>query len=271
MKQWYSFALVFLSIASISVFVGGDALASLAWQKYRSPKIAILLVRDDVELTMSIGNYYFNGGAYDLETAGRAYRKAVSINPKVLWGHYQLARIYFVKGNYEQALEEINRELEANPENLRSLYIRGLIYGYRNQVGLPAQAGDLELAENDFRRFTYWAPSEWAGYNDLAWILSKEAKYQDAKDTVLLALSRTTDVERNPWLWNALGLAELNLGEYEAAKESFEKAQSAAATLSREDWQKSYPGNSPNGAEAGLTAFRETIRSNLEKTNSFLQ
>src|SRR3990172_10167699 len=122
----------------------------------------------DAGFLMRQGNFYFNGGAYDLEKAERAFQRAVRIEPGILWGHYQLARIYFVKGNFDKAIEEINKELEANPENLRSLYVRGLIYGYRNQFG------DLELVENDFRRFTYWAPSEWAGYNDLAWILSKE-------------------------------------------------------------------------------------------------
>ena len=242
-----------------------DAVARALWQKYQFEHLALVLDRDDAPLAMTIGNYYFNGGAYDLKIAERAYKKALSIKPGILWGHYQLARIYFVYGDFDGALLETGLELEANPENLRALYVRGLIYGYR---GRP---GDLLLAEADFLRFTLWAPSEWAGYNDLAWILSKEAKYQDAKDTILRALSEATGAEQNPWLWNALGLAELNLGEYKKAAESFGRALALAEGLTEADWRKSYPGNNPGGTEAGLSAFKEAIRFNLAQTNSFLQ
>ena len=119
-------------------------------------------------------------------------------------GHYQLARIAFVRSDFDTALREINAELAANPENLRSLYVRGLIYGYRGLLG------DLALAESDFTRFTEWAPSEWAGYNDLAWILAKEGKYQEIETVMARALKNVPGGTENPWLWNMLGVARLN-------------------------------------------------------------
>ncbi|MBI2446392.1 MAG: tetratricopeptide repeat protein [Parcubacteria group bacterium] len=260
-------AVGFLVIVSlILIFVAKqDTLAKLLWQKYRLPKTALLLVNRDTDLAMFIGNYYFNGviggGKYDLNIAEKAYKKAVLINPKILWGHYQLARIYFVKGDYKQALEEIAKELEANPENLRSLYVRGLIYGYRNQ------AGDLEKAEADFLRFTLWAPKEWAGYNDLAWILSKQGKYKEAKEAINAAFREIKESENNPWLWNALGVAELNLKEYKNAAISFEKAKQLAEKLTNEDWFHSYPGNNPVSAEEGLSAFIAAIEKNLRRAS----
>jgi len=263
MKQWQSFLLVFAMVAFIVVYAGRDSLASFVWQKYRAPQVAVLLDRSNTELAMFIGNYYFNGviggGEYNLDLAEKAYEKAVSINPKILWGHYQLARIYFVKGDYERALEEIAKELEANPENLRSLYVRGLIYGYRNGPG------DLELAENDFRRFTYWAPSEWAGYNDLAWILSKEGKYAEAEMELKKALENVSDGDKNPWLWTALGVAELNLKKYSRAVGSFKKAKELAGKLTIEDWRRSYPGNDPATNSEGLSAFLKAIDENLRR------
>ena len=179
MKKFWS--ILFLVVASsILIFSAKqDALAKLLWQKYHLPNTAILLNQSDADLAMLVGSYHFNGviggGEYNLDIAEKAYKKAVSINPKILWGHYQLARIYFVKGDSARALEEINQELEANPENLRSLYVRGLISGYtKNFAG----------AEKDFRRFTLWAPKEWAGYNDLAWILAKEGKYAETESAI---------------------------------------------------------------------------------------
>ena len=267
MKQWQSFLLVFAMVAFIVVYAGRDSLASFVWQKYHAPQVAVLFDRSNTGLAMFIGNYYFNGviggEEYNLDIAEKAYEKAVSINPKILWGHYQLARIYFVKGDYERALEEIAKELEANPENLRSLYVRGLIYGYRNGPG------DLELAENDFRRFTYWAPSEWAGYNDLAWILSKRGKYQEAKETITVAFRKIRESENNPWLWNAKGVAELNLREYIGAANSFRWALDLANGLTEDDWRRSYPGNNPESAESGLDAFKEALRDNINKAESF--
>lgn len=261
MKRWH----IFISIAAIAMLgflLSQDALARLAWQKYRSPKAALLLVRSDEKLAMSIGNYYFNGQKYDLKKAERAYRKAVATDNKILWGHYQLARIHFLKGDYGRALEEINKELAANPENLRALYVRGLIYGYR------AASGDLVLAEADFKRFVKWAPKEWAGYNDLAWVLAKQDKYLEAKSEVLGALREIPDAKNNPWIWNALGVSELNLGEYKDAEISFKKAKELAENLTIGDWRQAYPGNDPIQAESGLSAFRKAIDENTLRSNS---
>ena len=259
---WFSVGAVII----FSFFISRDTMARFAWQKYRSPKMAILLDGSDANLAMFIGNYYFNGviggGKYNPDIAEKAYKKAVLINPKILWGHYQLARIIFVEGKYNEALNEINKELEANPENLRSLYVRGLIYGYRNQ------AGDLEKAEADFLRFTKWAPKEWAGYNDLAWILSKQGKYKEAKEAITAAFREISESENNPWFWNALGVAELNLKKYGAAKTAFEKAESLAKNLTLADWRRAYPGNNPASAESGLSAFRKAIEENLRRSES---
>ncbi|MDP3762565.1 MAG: tetratricopeptide repeat protein [bacterium] len=210
----------------------------------------------DAGFLMRQGNYYFNGGAYDLEKAERAFQRAVRIEPGILWGHYQLARIYFVKGDSAKATEEINKELEANPENLRSLYVRGLIYGFgKNFVS----------AEEDFRLFTLWAPKEWAGYNDLAWILAREGKYEETKNVLISALAKVPKAESNPWLFNSLGVAYLNLKDYKNARAHLEKAMAAMAKLTLRGWQNAYPGNDPKSAEEGMAAFREAIKENLRR------
>ena len=207
---------------------------------------------------MRHGNFYFNGGAYDLEKAERAFQRAVGIEPGILWGHYQLARIYFVKEDSAKALGEINKELEANPENLRSLYVRGLIYGFGK---------NFTEAEEDFWRFTLWAPKEWAGYNDLAWILAKDWKYAEAESVIKKAFREISGGDKNPWLWNSLGVAELNLQEFKNAEKSFTKAGIFAEKLTLGDWRKAYPGNNPIEAERGLSAFKKAIEDNLSRSS----
>lgn len=264
MKKWHLWISI-IAIAFLGFLFSQDTLARIALQKYNRLDIALWLVRRDADLAMFIGNYYFNGviggGEYNPDVAKKAFEKAISINHKILWGHYQLARIYFVKGDYTGAISEINRELEANPENLRSLYVRGLIYGYR---GYP---GDLANAEEDFQRFTEWAPKEWAGYNDLSWILSKQGKYSEAEKTINLALKEALDAESNPWLWNSLGVAQLNLKKYQNAKISFGHAKQMAEKMTEEEWRHSYPGNNTASAEEGLSAFLKAINENFRQSN----
>ena len=208
---------------------------------------------------MILGNSYFNGShGYDLVKAEEAFKKAVSADHKILYGHYQLARVYFIEKKNKEALMEINKELELNPENLRSLYVRGLI---------RAETGNLPEAENDFRRFTAWAPKEWAGYNDLAWILSKEGKYAAAAETILRSFGAVEDAENNPWLQNILGVAYLNLKKYSEAESAFKKAQKLADNLNLNEWANAYPGNNKSMAPKGLNAFKEAIQENLRRAS----
>ncbi len=263
-----------LTVGSI-IFIGGPLVwlatpwpteaARYMWRQWDMPSLAVALDRTDAPLAMEIGNASFGStasiksGAYDPALAARAFRRAVAIDPGVPWGHYQLARIAFVRSDFDRALGEINAELAANPENLRSLYVRGLIYGYRN---LP---GDPTLAEADFTQFTEWAPSEWAGYNDLAWVLAKEEKYQEIEQVMARALQNVSGAPENPWLWNMLGVARLNLGEEAGACAAFTKALAYAEKLTLADWRAAYSGDSPASDQEGLAAFIAGIRDNLKK------
>jgi predicted Zn-dependent protease len=261
-------------LAGVIAFVGGPLVwfaspwpteaARYAWREWEAPALALALDRGDTELAMEIGNTYFGAviigrreQRYDPALAKRAFEKALAIEPGILWGHYSLARIAFISGDSGTALAEIDAELAANPANLRSLYIRGLIYGYR---ALP---GDLAKAEEDFTRFTQWAPSEWAGYNDLAWILAKEGKYEEVESVVATAFGKVPGGSENPWLLNMLGTARLNLGDRAGAVTAFTQALAYAQMLTEADWRTAYSGNSPASDEEGLEAFRASIKKNL--------
>jgi tetratricopeptide (TPR) repeat protein len=251
-----SFLLFVILGVCASLYLSRALIIEATWQDLHSPRLALFLT-DDARFAFKMGDYYFNvrgSGVYDLDLARAAYEKANHINPRLPLAHYELARVYFVLGNPLQATEEINRELLVNPSNLRALYIRGLIEG---------TAGDLVSAANDFRAFTKWARTEWAGYNDLAWVLEKNGDYAGAKEATLLGLKNAHGAENNPWLWNSLGVAELNLGEKTNASNDFKKALELSRVLTLRDWQRSYPGNDPASAAGGLQNFQDAIEKNL--------
>ena len=157
----------------------------------RSPAVAYYLNRSDAALALQLGQYYFGGGAYNLRKAATSYELALQLDPTRQLARYQLARIYFVDGQFDRALAHINTELRMFPYNPRSLYVRGLIY-----ISLD----NLSAAEQDFRNFVAWAPFEWGGYNDLAFVLAKEGKYAESETVVMEAMQKISNAKDIPWL-----------------------------------------------------------------------
>ena len=207
---------------------------------------------------MAKGNFYFNGGAYDLTKAAEYYKVAAFVDGKASSPHYQLARVFFEKGEFDPARIEINKALVLNPANGRSFYIRGLIDGY---------AKNWKASEDDFQKFIAYAPSEWAGYNDLAWAYHEDNDYQNAVDAAKKGLEQFPN---NPWLLNGLGAAYLGLGDKENAKIALEKAKELADNLTASDWAHSYPGNDPANAPWDLAKFKTDLNSNLSSAGNQL-
>lgn len=242
------------------------AAALFVWTHYQAGALALTLDRTNPSLAFSIGNYYFGNQPtigkiekrpYELPLATRAFTKALAIQPSFPLAHYMRGRIAFIRSDFDAALADFNAEFALNAKFTKALYMRGLTYAYRDA------AGDLSLAEADFRTVVASMPFEWAGYNDLAFVLAKENKFADAAITLKEGIAKATDGAKNPWLWNTLGVMQLNLKEYSAAITSFTTAQAFADTLTDIDWQRAYPGNNPAAAADGLEAMKAGIARNL--------
>lgn len=235
----------------IGVYFFHKPLGWAVWQSVHAAPLAVALNGTDPALRFAIGNYYFGGGAYDTKKAESYFRAALALNPSMGGPHYQLARIYFIRGNFSAATREINKELELYPEYGRSHYVRGLIYGY---------SGRLAEAETEFKAFLAWKPQSWAGNNDLAWIYFQEGKYAEARDAARAGLAIDSN---NPWLLNSLGVALLNTDDKNGAKEAFEKALAILETKTEREWGAAYPGNDPAIYGKGLSKMKESIQGNL--------
>lgn len=215
--------------------------------------------RNDAQFYFTMGNVYFGEGAvYDTVRAEKYYKRAIELDPKLPFVHYQLARVYFVTGKLNEGIKEINTELEYFPENKRSYYIRGLLYGYQGALGAAA---------NDFKTFLEWKPNSWAGHNDLAWVYFQQGDYYNTYVTAVAGLELSPG---NPWLLNSEALALMNTNNPEEAYKIFLEALEAAEKLDHRDWGAAYPGNDPEYYPIGLNAMIETIRKNLELTKKQL-
>ncbi len=228
-KKWYSF-----------------------WPNVGLDNLAISINKNNPHLFLAIGNSYFGQGrVYDIQKAERAYINAIKFNPNLFEPHYQLGRIYFIRGEFASSLIEVDKTLAIDSEFKHAYYLRGLVYGYQ---------GDLDNASIGFEEFIKRDNVNWAGYNDLAWVYFKKGDYAKVKEIAGKGLERGAG---SPWLNNMYGTALMNLGEKEEAKKYFEIALQIAEMMSPEDWGKSYPGNNPVIYQQGLEETKSVIQHNL--------
>lgn len=206
---------------------------------------------------VSAGNRFFGyEGRYDLARADGLFTAALLIDSDVPDAWHQRARIDFLRGEFDSALEKINKQISIHGDSfMASYYIRGLIHGYRKE---------FVEAERDFLHFLTWDPDNWAARNDLAWVYFAQGKFEETEAEAVRGL---TIAPTNPWLLVMHGMARFNLGDFVGAKEDLEKAEREAAFLTEADWRYAYPGNDPAVAGKGVEAFRRAIKENLERVN----
>lgn len=247
------------------LYAARERVSAYAWEAYVSSGPALVLGADTDTLS-DIAHHYYGYGEratkeYDPETALRAYELLAQHDPVEPFVYYQIARIYFVLGDFGKALEAIEKEMELFPENARAYYTRGLIYGYQYTPETYV------LAESDFRYFTQQHSAEWAGYADLAWVMLAQGKYEETASVVRDAIEQNPHFADSPWLLNSLGVAYLNSGKYEEALEVFDSALREAKGLTEADWYRAYPGNAPVGAAERIRQFVESIQRNMDKAH----
>ena len=174
------------------------------------------------------------------------------------WLNYQRSRVSFVSGDLYDAIMYANTELRLYPDNCRTHYIRGLSYGYLE---------DLDRAIADFETFNLCFPYTWAGHNDLAWFWFRKGNMLKVKEVVEEVIKSYPD---NPWLLNTYGTALLNLKEYAKAKEVLERAKKYSYKMTAQDWGVAYPGNNPKIYQEGLDSMRSTIDKNIKLIDSII-
>ncbi len=250
------FSLVFVSLLVLSLGIvllhhsPKSAIQKMQGVGIPEPLIASFALWDK-DVLMELGYYHFGGeGEYDLTAAKRYFEAALLVAPEAPLIHFNLSRIAFLRERFNEALLLASLEERLNPTEHRLYYLRGLIYGYDKRYPEAIAA---------FQEFNRRKPSTWAGHVDLAWIYFQQGKYKEVKETIEIILPH----QSNAWLQNSYGVALLNLGEKEKARDAFLAAQVFAANLTPAAWGAAYTGNDPASYERGLREMRQSIDANL--------
>ncbi len=206
------------------------------------------------------GNYFFGGETYDIDRAQESYERALTFsNVHQEPIHYQLGRVYFIKGKLDAALVQFDAQLVADPAFTKSYYMRGLTYGY---------LGNYARAEEDFKSYLLHNPQSWAARNDLVWVYFLSGNFAEAE---ALAREGLNIVPGNAWLSNALGALLISQERYEEARGYLETARKAFVAIGPEGWGVAYPGNDPRIYEQGYQETLASVDQNLELITAKLQ
>jgi tetratricopeptide (TPR) repeat protein len=218
----------------------------------------------------ALGDYYFNQSphgvaeAYDIEKAAHNYNLAIiqaaergELVPQYLW--YNLARIDFVQARLDGAISKLEQQLVVHGDAVpQTHYMLGLAYGYRALE--TKSVADWEKAEAGFMKFMEYAPeSPWPRV-DLAWVYFGQGKFAEMLPLLEDGIAINGD---HAWLLNTYGLALLNTGDKEGAKQAFTRAQQAYQRLTVADWKLAYSENDPMFWNRNFELFGATIDYNL--------
>lgn len=196
---------------------------------------------------------------YDIQRAEYFLYKSIAIDPYYPYANHQLARIAFLRGQYDLAISRINTEIARYGDvHHNSYYIRGLIEGY---------AGDYTSSIEDYEAYLKHNPRNWAAINDLAWVLLKDKQYKKAETVTASGLTLFSE---SPWLLNSHAIALFEQKKYEEALQDLEKAAALVQNVTPTQWSVAYPGNDPKVASEGVETLTKSINENLAKVRARL-
>lgn len=189
---------------------------------------------------------------YDVKRAEYFFNLAAAKDPSIQYLYHELARVSFLKGNYNRALSQIDFQISMQGDKTpNSYYVRGLIEGYM---------GFYDASIADYQVYLKSDPHNWAAINDYSWVLLKADRPKDAVVATDDGLKYFSD---NPWLLNTNAIALYEIGDLERAREQARKALVAASGVSEKRWLTAYPGNDPRVAQEGISSFIEAARENM--------
>jgi tetratricopeptide (TPR) repeat protein len=212
------------------------------------------------ERAYALGEEHFNGQnskEYDIERAEYYFMEALKLDPSITYVHHELARIFFLRGDFVDAMTQINSQIaQHGDKTVNSYYVRGLIEGYM---------GNYRDSAKDYERFLKSDPHNWAAINDYSWVLLKAGRAQDAKVATEEGLKYFPN---NAWLLNSNSIARYELGDLKGAQEKAQHAWAQVQKVSEAQWLRSYPGNDPAVAGQGIETFKKAVADNMHSIDA---
>ena len=148
----------------------------------------------------------------DYQMALADYNKAIEAQPSLAQDEYfyaARAEALIGLGELDQAMADVEAALKLSPDTASLIDIRGVIFHRK---------GSYKKADQDFRQALKINPNLWQAKADLAWMLATcpEAEFRDAKEAVALAES-AAKVKPDYLTMDVLAAAYAESGRFEDA------------------------------------------------------
>jgi len=132
----------------------------------------------------------------------------------------QLASAYFADGQYQTALEEVKRALDADPKLAEAYNLRGLIY---------AAQGETAPAEDSFKRALELSPRDGDVMHNYGWFLCLNKRYAEAQALFVDALAQPKYRDTTRTML-AQGVCEARAGQLAEAERTLQRAYALEPT-----------------------------------------
>ena len=197
------------------------------------------------------GNTNPSSGIYSLDLLKAQQEGNIARGDDEQRSLYTLARIYYISGDTDKALDTIAQYKEQYPDEKRIHYVAGLAHAY---------AGNFTRAGEEFQAFIDSGLATWPGYLDFAWVKFQQGSFDTASELLEEAVAQFGD---NTWLNTSRGAVALAQGDTETAITYLEIARTQVAELTEEEWKENYSLNNPNNFSEEIAQMQTVIETNL--------
>lgn len=157
-------------------------------------------------------------GLRDFDAARKEFERSLEMDPDSASAASALVGLGMVmeqRGEYQQALELLDRAAESDPSQPEAAY---------RAAQIALRGGAIEEAQARLREIVRQQPGHFAACNDLAWLL---ADAQTDLDFALELAQRATRLSNSSQYMDTLGWVQLRRGEAQLAIQTFESAVNA--------------------------------------------
>jgi len=126
----------------------------------------------------------------------------------------ELAGMYLGRGQPATALDEVNQAIAAKPDMAEAYNVRGLIY---------AALGDVQLAEENFRRSLQLNPRDGDAMHNYGWFLCQQRQFSEAEALFERALAQPQYREAVRTLL-AQGVCQARAGQWAQAERTLSRS-----------------------------------------------
>ena len=174
----------------------------------------------DFRITLLLGRHYntfyqITGEQDKIDSAEKTLLGALAISPKNQQAYWGLAQTYFFKGENDKAIEFLKEAVNLEPRYVQSHWY--LFMGYKI-------AGEYDLALEELKNIENTGYNWKANVEDIKKVIEV---YENLNDIKALAELYPLAIEKSPedaQLWGAYASIQANLGQYQAARDSANKA-----------------------------------------------